>query len=402
MLQNSAEFRNLGMSKSKVWTWGAVFVGCFFLSSLLVGAQKNITQPDEANALQTIKRSLIDPNKNLSNWNQEDPCNSKWIGVICINSLYDDYLHVRELRLLNMNLSGTLSPAIGHLSHLEILDFLWNKITGSIPKEIGNITTLQLLLLNGNQLTGSLPDELGYLPNLNRIQIDQNNISGPLPISFANLDKAQHFHMNNNSISGHIPPSLPDYHNLFTCKLLDNNNLSGNLPEELAQMPELTIIQLDNNHFDDETTIPESYGSIPTLLKLSLRNCNLQGSIPDLSGIPKLGYLDLSSNHLSGPIPTNKLSKNITTINLSNNELNGTIPASFSGLPLLQDLILANNSLTGSIPSSIWQNRTQNASESLTVLPITNLSHASLSPLSKHQDFSPMENSDLCCNSAPI
>ncbi|GLU02621.1 hypothetical protein SLE2022_198660 [Rubroshorea leprosula] len=367
MLQNSAEFRNLGMSKSKVWTLGAVFVGCFFLSSLLVGAQKNITQPDEENALRTIKRSLFDPNKNLNNWNRGDPCTSDWTGVLCFNSIPDDgYLHVQELQLLNLNLSGTLSPALGRLSHLEILDFMWNKITGSIPKEIGNITTLKLLLLNGNQLTGSLPDELGYLPNLSRIQIDQNNISGPVPASFANLNKTQHFHMNNNSISGQIPPQLARLPYLVHL-LLDNNNLSGYLPAELAQLPNITIIQLDNNHFDDGTTIPESYGSIPTLLKLSLRNCNLQGSIPDVSGIPNLGYLDLSSNHLSGPIPTSKISKNITTIDLSNNELNGTIPASFLGLPLLQNLILANNSLNGLMPSSIWQNRTQNASESLTV-----------------------------------
>ncbi|GLT80686.1 hypothetical protein SLA2020_521110 [Shorea laevis] len=383
MLQNSAEFRNLGMSKSKVWTLGAVFVGCFFLSSLLVGAQNPITHPDEENALRTIKRSLIDPNKSLRNWNRGDPCTANWTGVLCFNTTQEDgYLHVRELQLLNLNLSGTLSPALGRLSRLEILDFMWNKITGSIPKEIGNITTLQLLLLNGNQLTGSLPDELGYLPNLDRIQIDQNNISGPVPASFAYLNKTKHFHMNNNSISGQIPPQLARLPYLVHL-LLDNNNLSGYLPAELAQMPNITIIQLDNNQFDDGTTIPESYGSIPTLLKLSLRNCNLQGSIPDLSGIPYLGYLDLSSNNLSGPIPTSKISKNITTIDLSNNELNGTIPASFSGLPLLHNLTLANNSLTGSIPSSIWQNRTQNESEILTV----DLENNSLDSISGSSDL---------------
>ncbi|GKV20767.1 hypothetical protein SLEP1_g30845 [Rubroshorea leprosula] len=383
MLQNSAEFRNLGMSKSKVWTLGAVFVGCFFLSSLLVGAQNPITQPEEVSALRTIKRSLIDPNKNLSNWKRGDPCTSNWTGVICSNTTLDDgYLHVQELQLLNLNLSGNLSPALGRLSHLEILDFMWNKITGSIPKEIGNITTLKLLLLNGNQLTGSLPDELGYLPNLNRIQIDQNNISGPVPTSFANLNKTQHFHMNNNSISGQIPPELGRLPYLVHL-LLDNNNLSGYLPKELAQMPNITILQLDNNHFDDGTTIPESYGSIPTLFKLSLRNCNLQGSIPDVSKIRNLYYLDLSSNHLSGPIPTSTIAKNITTINLSNNDLSGTIPASFSGLPFLQDLTLANNSLNGSIPSSIWQNRTQNASKHLTV----DLENNSLDSISGSSDL---------------
>ena len=49
-------------------------------------------------ALRAIKGSLIDPNKNLSNWNRGDPCTANWTGVICFNSSLDDgYLHVEEL-----------------------------------------------------------------------------------------------------------------------------------------------------------------------------------------------------------------------------------------------------------------------------------------------------------------
>ncbi|GLU11947.1 hypothetical protein SLE2022_286650 [Rubroshorea leprosula] len=352
MLHNSSELCYLGMSKAKL----CVLLGCFFLSSALVGAQSSKTHPDEVSALQTIEKSLIDPKKNLANWKRGDPCTSSWTGVLCSNTTPDDgYLHVTELQLLNMDLSGSLSSTLGHLPHLLTLCFMWNKISGSIPKEIGNITTLELLLLNGNQLTGSLPDELGNLSNLDRIQIDENNISGPIPTSFAKLNKIVHFHMNNNSISGQIPPELSKLPKLKHF-LLDNNNLSGYLPRELAQMPNLAILQLDNNNFDG-TTIPRSFENITTLLKLSLRNCNLQGSVPDLSGIPNLGYLDLSSNQLNGSIPINKLSENITTIDLSNNNLTGSIPTNFFSLPLLQKLLLANNSLSGSILSSLWQNR---------------------------------------------
>ncbi|THG20700.1 hypothetical protein TEA_005807 [Camellia sinensis var. sinensis] len=50
------------------------------------------------------------------------------------------------------------------------------------------------------------------------------------------------------------------------------------------------ITQLDNNHFDG-ATIPDSYGNMSPLLKLSLRNCSLQGQIPDLSRIPHLAYI---------------------------------------------------------------------------------------------------------------
>ncbi|KAK8341026.1 hypothetical protein V6Z11_A08G141600 [Gossypium hirsutum] len=35
-----------------------------------------------------------------------------------------------------MNLSGTLAPELGQLSHVKILHFMWNELTGNIPKEV--------------------------------------------------------------------------------------------------------------------------------------------------------------------------------------------------------------------------------------------------------------------------
>ncbi|KAL4610947.1 hypothetical protein ACB092_08G089200 [Castanea dentata] len=387
------------MNLSKAWTYGLFIVAWLCCSSLLVGAQNTgLTNPDEVKALQAIKSRLIDPNGNLSNWDRGDPCTSKWTGIVCYNSSLDDgYLHVDQLLLLNMNLSGSLAPELGQLSNLTILDFMWNNISGSIPKEIGNITSLFLLLLNGNQLSGPLPEELGYLPNLDRIQIDQNHISGPLPKSFAFLNKTKHFHMNNNSISGQIPPELSRLPMLVHF-LLDNNNLSGFLPPQFSELPNLLIVQLDNNNFDG-TTIPASYGNMSKLLKLSLRNCSLQGSVPDLSRIPQLGYIDLSSNQLNGTIPQNRLSANITTIDLSNNNLTGTIPTNFSGLPFLQKLSLANNSLDGSVPSAIWDNRASNAKGNLTVeLQNNNLSSVNGSTVLPSNVTVWLQGNPLCNN----
>ncbi|KAD4584291.1 hypothetical protein E3N88_21892 [Mikania micrantha] len=335
------------------------------MSLLLVIADCQSTDPAEVKALQVIRESFIDPENSLSDWDRGDPCVSNWTGVLCFDrTLGDSYLHVRELQLLNLNLSGTLSPALGKLSYMEILDVMWNQITGSIPKEIGELTNLRLLLLNGNQLTGSLPEEIGYLPNLDRIQIDQNHINGGIPKSFANLNMTKHLHMNNNSLSGQIPPELSRLPSLVHL-LLDNNNLSGYLPPQLSELPKLLILQLDNNHF--EGTIPPSYGNMLQLLKLSLRNCTLQGPIPDLSRILNLTYIDLSNNNLNGSIPDMNLSDGVTTIDLSRNQLTGIIPPSFSGLPNLQRLSLFNNSLNGLVSSNIWQNRTFNSTEQLTL-----------------------------------
>ncbi|KAF3685609.1 putative LRR receptor-like serine/threonine-protein kinase [Capsicum annuum] len=318
--------------------------------------QEMLTDPDEVDALEAIHGSLEDPMGYLRNWEKEkDPCTS-WSFVYCFQNETEGYQHVQELRLMNLSLSGTLAPELGQLKHMETLNFMWNSISGSIPKEIGNIIALRLLLLSGNQLSGPLPEELGYLPNLNKFQLDLNGISGPIPKSFANLPKVAHFHMNNNSISGQIPPELSVLPRLQHF-LLDNNNLSGYLPPELALMPNLTILQLDNNNFEG-SVVPASYSNMTKLLKLSLRNCNLQGPVPDLSTIPHLLYLDLSRNQLTGNIPTNKLSDNITTIILSGNMLNGSIPSNFSVLPRLQRLSLNNNRLSGFVPTTIWENRT--------------------------------------------
>uniref|UniRef100_A0A0D3EVJ1 non-specific serine/threonine protein kinase n=1 Tax=Oryza barthii TaxID=65489 RepID=A0A0D3EVJ1_9ORYZ len=282
------------------------------------------TDPAEVNALRAIKGRLIDPMNNLKNWNSGDPCTSSWKGVFCDNIPINNYLHVTELQLFKMNLSGTLAPEIGLLSQLKTLDFMWNNLTGNIPKEIGNIHTLRLITLNGNQLSGSLPDEIGYLQNLNRLQIDQNEISGPIPKSFANLTSMRHL-------------------------LVDSNNLSGPLPPELAETRSLQILQADNNNFSG-SSIPAAYENIPTLLKLSLRNCNLQGGIPDMSGIPQFGYLDLSWNQLTGSIPTNKLASNVTTMDFQNNSL-GNIPAAFEPPEEVTILLYGNPVCTNSTPA---------------------------------------------------
>ncbi|WOK96734.1 putative LRR receptor-like serine/threonine-protein kinase [Canna indica] len=299
-------------------------------------AQGKGTDPSEVTALKHIKSSLVDPMDHLKSWNDGDPCISNWIGVFC-NTSDDEYQHIHTLQLLNLNLSGTLASELGLLSHLEVL------------------------LLNGNCLSGSLPEEIGNLPHLDRLQIDLNEVSGPIPKSFANLSKIKHLHMNNNSLSGQIPTELSRLPELYHL-LLDNNNLSGYLPPELASIPKLKILQLDNNNFSG-TSIPTSYSNMATLVKLSLRNCSLQGTIPDLSRIHHLGYLDLSLNQLIGPVPSN-LSINITTIDLSHNLLNGTIPL-YSGFHKLQLLSLENNKLVGSVPSSVWQNITFNGNNSL-------------------------------------
>ncbi|KAJ6369321.1 hypothetical protein OIU78_001648 [Salix suchowensis] len=231
---------------SRMRCFGCVFVLSYCFSVLHTDAQ--ITDPSEVAALISVKKSLVDPMKHLRSWNRGDPCASNWTGIFCFDTYgTDGYLHVRELQLLKMNLSGHLTPELGKLSQLIILDFMWNELVGSIPKEIGSISSLQLLLLNGNKLSGFLPDELGYLSKLDRLQVDQNYISGPIPTSFANLSSLKHL-------------------------LLDNNDLSGDLPPELSNLSELRILYVLLSHYVDRYLA--NYSIYLSCKVISLRACS--------------------------------------------------------------------------------------------------------------------------------
>ncbi|PHU07324.1 hypothetical protein BC332_23813 [Capsicum chinense] len=84
------------MSGSKLWRIGISLWICWFL--LFRGADSQVTHPDEVKALRAVKKSLVDPNGNLSNWRRGDPCMSNWTGILCYNETNNDgYLHVREL-----------------------------------------------------------------------------------------------------------------------------------------------------------------------------------------------------------------------------------------------------------------------------------------------------------------
>ncbi|GAB2229498.1 hypothetical protein Drorol1_Dr00013743, partial [Drosera rotundifolia] len=223
--------------------WRRFLIGACFYCVLHVTAYN--TDPTEVSVLQSVKRRLIDPVGHLKSWSDGDPCTSNWTGVLCFDTKgTDGKLHVRELLLLHMNLSGTLAPEVGQLAHLQILDFMWNQISGSIPKEIGNISSLVLLLLNGNRLSGFLPEELGKLTNLIRLQVDENDISGPIPLSFANLSSIQHLSLENNSLSGSIPASIWGDKTFSSAARLTvdlRNNLLTNVSGDLAPSVNVTL-----------------------------------------------------------------------------------------------------------------------------------------------------------------
>ncbi|OEL30562.1 putative LRR receptor-like serine/threonine-protein kinase [Dichanthelium oligosanthes] len=129
----------------------------------------------EVAALMAVKSRLRDEKGVMALWdiNSVDPCT--WSMVACSPDKF-----VVSLQMANNGFSGTLSPSIGNLSHLQTMSLQNNKISGDIPPEIGKLTNLNALDLSSNGFVGDIPSSLGQ-------RLDRNNLSGQIPVDVAKL-----------------------------------------------------------------------------------------------------------------------------------------------------------------------------------------------------------------------
>ncbi|RQO91152.1 hypothetical protein POPTR_006G014066v4 [Populus trichocarpa] len=224
------------------------------------------------------------------------------------------YLNIIILRLNFLN--GTIPEALGTLSSLNILDLYSNSLSGHIPVELGELTVLQFLNLDDNNLDGELPEELGNLVDLQHLYLTANKFTGRIPETFDKLIHLETFAVGGNYLSGQMPSYIGNWVNL-TKLILIGNNFEGNLPAETFSLPKLQRLLVSDVSnpgisFPKREVIPES------LIYLVLRNCKINGSIPEYIGKwPELSYLDLSFNNLSGGVPESfqKLNKLFLTSN---------------------------------------------------------------------------------------
>jgi Leucine-rich repeat (LRR) protein/PKD repeat protein len=124
-----------------------------------------------------------------------------------------------------------------------------------------------------------------------------------------------------------------------------NNNLNGTIPD-FSGLPNLTELDLSFNKLTG--TVPD-FSGLPNLTYLKLDWNKLTGAVPDFSGLPNLTSLNLGWNKLTGAVPDFSGLPNLIRLELDNNQLTGAVP-DFSGLPNLTELYLYNNQLTGAVP----------------------------------------------------
>nr|CAB3446226.1 unnamed protein product [Digitaria exilis] len=106
----------------------------------------------EVAALVAVKSRLRDEKGVMAQWDitSVDPCT--WSMVACSPDKF-----VISLQMANNGLSGTLSPSIGNLSHLQTLRLDRNNLSGLIPLDVAKLPGLTFLDLSFNNLSGPVP-----------------------------------------------------------------------------------------------------------------------------------------------------------------------------------------------------------------------------------------------------
>ncbi|XP_038979182.1 putative inactive receptor-like protein kinase At1g64210 [Phoenix dactylifera] len=169
---------------------------CILALTLGTGAYRSSTSSESKSLIQFIQAA--DPENILDlNWNGHIPdhCSGMWMGIKCdVLSL-----HVTEIRLENMNISGRIdADSLCKLPSLQFLSLAINHITGDIPESMSNCLGLTYLNLSSNMLNGKVPASMESLKNLRSFDISNNNLTGYIPHFKQEIELVYH----NTMISG--------------------------------------------------------------------------------------------------------------------------------------------------------------------------------------------------------
>ncbi|KAJ9167372.1 hypothetical protein P3X46_022031 [Hevea brasiliensis] len=317
----------------------------FFINLGCLQASASVRETDEL-ALLEFKQGISDPHGIFNSWNDSlHFCN--WTGITCGRR----HQRVISLVLEGQNLFGSISPHIGNLSFLRLINLQNNTFHGEIPQQVGKLFRLQEFLLGNNSLQGEIPLNLSRCSQLKMIYLQSNNLTGKIPAELGSLMKLEIIELRYNYLTGEIPRSLGNLSSLTIFSAL-NNNLEGSIPNEMGQLKSLKHVIVGGNRLSG--IISPSLFNITSLSTLGVASNQLNGSLPDniCFTLPNLQTFAFGENYFSGPVP-NSLSNasHLEAFDISDNNFVGQVPSNLGNLQSLSWLNFELNNL-GSNSSS--------------------------------------------------
>lgn len=178
---------------------------------------------------------------------------------------------LRELRLSNNRIQGSIPTTIDQLRNLQVLDLSSSLLTGSMPTQLENLAHLQALYLQSQQNPeGSVAGSATSRPA---------GLSGPL-LAFASTPYLSTLVLSKNQFTGTLPDNLLEsYRPLSSINQDDvHDDASSTNRDDDAEKEQVTI---DVSYNNLNGTLPESFGERFDRLHLNIVGNLLEGPIPD-------------------------------------------------------------------------------------------------------------------------
>jgi hypothetical protein len=185
-------------------------------------------------ALRSIYRSTgmeYIPTQPFRNWdfeNDKDPC--EFTGIGCQEN------DITVFDFEDSSLSGTLPDVFGDFPHLKELRLYNNSLYGTIPRSLLRAQSLRYLHVGYNFLSGRFPD-VSDLRVLSRLYLGRNAISGTLPAALCQLTSLELLDISFvTKMWGQIPACFGTMKMLTTFRVTDVG-LTGTVPSDLCGLP---------------------------------------------------------------------------------------------------------------------------------------------------------------------
>ncbi|VVA99623.1 unnamed protein product [Arabis nemorensis] len=277
---------------------------------------------------------------------------------LCRSNIPKDLFQLQRLNLLGIQengLSGSLSPALGNLSHLVHLDVSSNRFFGEIPDVFDKILELEYFVAQSNRFTGGIPSSLSSSRTLIHLNLRNNSLSGPWGLDCAVMTNLTLLDLGSNQFNVSLLEHLPSCRNLRNVNLA-RNHLDGQVPESFKDFHSLSFLSLSNCslvNISSALRILQHCQNLTTLiLTLNFDNEMLPDD-PNLH-FKKLKVFVVADCRLTGSMPSwLSKSNNLELLDISWNRLTGAIPNWIGGFTKLFYLDLSNNSFAGEIPKSL-------------------------------------------------
>jgi len=259
----------------------------------------------------------------------------------------DEERRVRQLKITTghdcpslISSITSLSPSIGKLQHLELLDLEGSNKLIELPNEIGDLAMLKTLNLSTSRIR-SIPPSIRNLRNLKELDLACTNYLFELPEELGELASLETLDLLQSSVSV-LPPSIG---NLRKLKNLDVSSSSLlELPDQIGELASLETLKLGYSKFN---VLPNSIGNLRQLKMLSLTSAEHLSELPEEFGnLSSILELDFSYSAIRSLPSSFTQLKNLERLNLSGASDLRDLPAGFWNLKKLKELHLGGTDLT--------------------------------------------------------